>query len=812
MAFSDKDVLAARKLVSFGFLTQIAASIVQAIAFSTYIRRDKIPCQSSTTHQSSSQHYSAAYWIYLAFRIAASIFPCQVAYRLTSSLNKIENKNNATRSARVKATALWRSLPATLATSYLIYWSFVLLHGLSIVNILRGTNTIEQSWHSLISEWGQSANAIIAICAICHVAYAIWRLFTAESVDERAQTATPSGLPISQAYPQPTWKTWKPWVWIMQRWPFHLGLDYSDHLLVDESMVETVLKPPLIIDPIARKKLWQDLMDGFTYNDPDGIIDCLDQGAPLDEPNDDGDYPIHLAARHNNTDILVKTRFKFTKDSINHDSLLLKNLASETPLEIACNTGTLEAVRWIMERLPRTHADVEDAVRRAFKTAILGEKVGVLKVLQHLWPEWRALGIHPHFGQSSLLRFAINKRKAKSAYRLTDPRVVLERQPNAYRIFELGWKGDLDESSLETILDDRHDQLSMETLDRLTHDVIGSSTLDNDAKLELLLALNIDISIILQQSVKFAADRYFDPDRSGNMWESVLQEGHTFELKDLDSSLTFASTVNDETLLRSRIREALIHRGGRDWSEAVKALKTASTNDLERLINLETDAAMLQRMLNVRDHHHKSLLIYAMSYKPDKQSLECMELMLKHGSSVEDSDLDYARQRAFGRDGDITIFMLLVTYAKHEVAYDTLSMVCSQNDSPLRFYTLYQILLRCGADPTLMNENGKIPRNVFESMSDLIIELWADEPEYLHPYTPLEELGKRRMGRGVREDVSEIMSLLQRWEDYHNDPRIGKPSDRPDPDWEALCDHIDESKWALLIEKNPEGFKIVEEH
>jgi len=838
MAFSDKDVLAARKLVSFGFLTQIAASIVQAIAFSTYIRRDKIPCQSSTTHQSSSQHYSAAYWIYLAFRIAASVFPCEVAYRLTSSLNKIENKNNATRSARVKATALWRSLPATLATSYLIYWSFVLLHGLSIVNILRGTNTIEQSWHSLISEWGQSANAIIAIVAICHVAYAIWRLFTAESVDERAQTATPSGLPISQAYPQPTWKTWKPWVWIMHRWPFHLGLDYSDHLLVDESMVERVLKPPLIIDPIARKKLWQDLMDGFTYNDPDGIIDCLDQGAPLDEPNDDGDYPIHLAARHNNIDILVKTRFNFTRDSTEDDPLLLKNLATETPLEVACNANTIEAVRWIMEHLPQTHTKAKDAVSQAFKIAILGEKQGILRILQHLWPEWGTLKIRSVTRKVSLLRFAINEHKAKSAYRLTDPAVVSKRQPNAHRIFELGWKSDLDDDSLETILDHRQDRLSMwESKLGLTYEVIASSTLDYDEKLELLLALNIDISIILQQSVEFATDQRSDSDRSGNMWEFILQKGYTFEPEDLDSIITFVlnlrDTSPDETgsicpdhdagkleaekdrvaLLRSRIGEALIHCGGRDWSRAVNALRIDFPKYLERLINLETDAAMLQRMLNVRTHHHKSLLTYAMPYEPHKRSLKCMELILKHGSRVEESDLAHARQHAFGQDGDITLFMLLATYARRDVTSDALRTVCDPRDTPLRTHTLYQILLRCGADPTLMDEHGKIPRDVFEGMSDLIIEDWGDGPDNIYPCTPLEELGKCCMGRGIQGDISEVMSLLQRWEDYHNDPRIGKPSDRPDPDWEALRDHIDDgSKWALLVKNNPEGFKIVKEH
>jgi len=846
MAFSDKDVLAARKLVLSGFLTQLAAYGVQAAAFNTYSRRDSFRCPSSTTDQSLPHHYSTLYWVYLIFRAAASILPCEVAFRLTSGLNEIEHKNKASQSPRVKATALWRSLPATLATNYLVYGSFALLHGLSIYNILRGTNTIKQSWLTLTTEWGQSANAIIAIVAVGHVIYAIYRLFVAESRNNDAQTPGPSGQSISEAYPPTGWKTWTYWPWNAQWWPFHLELDYSDHLLVDEGVLQRILKPPVQQTPEVLKELWEDMMDGFTWNRPDVVLDCLDRGVPLERCDDAGNYPIHLAARHNNTDILMRTRSSFTRDSVGSDPLLLQNLANETPLEVACNANTLEAVRWIMERLPQTHTKAKDAVCQAFKIAISGEKEGILRVLQHLWPKWRTLEIQSQSHKFSLLLFAIKEHKAKSAYRLIDPAVISRRQPNPHRIFELGWKLDLGNYSLETILDDRQDKLSFRdyTLD-LTHGVIGSSTLDNDEKLELLLALNVDISIILRQSVAFAADQNFDPDRTGNMWEYILQKGCAFEPEDLDSIITFELIVRDDgsdvvpldpedmenprsidpeydaekakadkdraSLLRSRIREALIHCGGRDWSEAVKAVAKASTQDLKRLISLETDATMLQRMLNVKDRLHDSLLRHAMPKPPHKQSLECMDLILKHASRVKEPDLAYAYQRAFGWDGDITFFMLLATYARHEVTSDALRTVCDPRDSHYRTYVLYQILLRCGANPTLMDENGKTPRDVYRGMGDLITEKWSDGPDELRRYKRLEVLGKRGMGIPIGEVISEVMSLLQRWEDYHNDPKIGKPSDRPDPDWEALRGYIDdESKWAILVEKNPEGFKIVE--
>ena len=818
MAFSNKDVLAARKLVSFGFTTQLVAYIVQAVAFSTYPQHTKFQCGSFSATNLSTRHFSTPWWIYLSFRMAASILPCQVAYRLTSSLNKIENKNNASRSIRVKATALWRSLPATLTTSYLAYSSFVLLHGLSIFNILRGTNTVAQSWHSLTSEWGQSANAIIAVFAICHVVYAINRLFTAESLEDGTHIDKLSGRSLSRAYSQQGWISWGLWGWIKQRWPFHLGSDYSDHLLIDHSMLQRVLNPPLELDPVVRDKLWKELMDGFVYNDPDGILDCLDQGAPLDRPNDDGDYPIHLAARHNNTDILMRTRFTFTKDSVGDDPLLLKNSAYETPLEVACNANTLEAVRWIMEHLPQTHIKAKDAVRQAFRIAILGEKEGILRILQHLWPEWRALEIQSQSDKFSLLRFAINEHKAKSAYRLTDPAVVSRRQPNAHRIFELGWKLDLDDYSLETILDDRQDRLSLRySILKLTHGVIGSSALDNDEKLELLLALNVDISIILRQSIAFAADQEFVPDRRGNMWEYILEEGYAFEPEDLDSILAFEipaenSLHREAETNKELIRAALSLRGGRDWSRVVEASRHSSREDLEKLIMLEKDGTILQRMLNVKDKNDYSLVRFAISegkndpIEKRKQRLEYIDSLIQKGIEVTTQDMGAAHQCLFHHEGNLATYMLLASYTKHNVALSILHTICSEsrdiNGISASAVILIDILLRCGVDPTLLNESGKTPRI---ALRDAMAERPAKK------ISGIDEQTLERFEHKIRVRLSLISKLMLRWENHVKGSGGGNPLEMPDKVWVHLRNSIgNEETWAWLVEKNPEGYKVVE--
>jgi len=576
MAFSDKDVLAARTLVAFAFFTQIAAYCVQAAAFSEYMGRDKLQCEPSKSHQLLSQHFSTAYWIYWSFRFVTSILPCHVAYRLTSSLNKIENKHKSSRSVRVGATALWRSLPATIATSYLIYWPFVLVHGLSIYNILRGTNTIKQSWLTLTTEWGQSANAIIAMFAIVHVAYAIYRIFVAESTDD-------GGPSISQAYPRTGWTTWKYWPWNAKWWPFHLRLDYSDHLLVDEDPLQRILEPPLQQTPEVREDLLQRLMDGFTRNEPDTVFDCLDRGAPVNEPNDDGDYPIHLAARHNNIDILKGTRFHTTSDSVTHDSLLLENSASETPLEIACNAGTLKAVRWIMERLPKTHTRTKDVVRQSFQSAILADKESVLKILRDLWPGWRALEMRIGTSNYSPLRFALLHNKPKSAFRLINPSIRDRQNPSARRLFELSWG--LNMTAVELILDDRRDELSTDRFQtELIEEVIRSPAIDSGGALELLQFLEADPLEILQESIYYAVSPESNLDPKDSMWEHVLQAGYTFGPKHLDSIIAFHLQNEDEVLndsretrelelqqrrinlQKDRIKKALVERGAYDWS------------------------------------------------------------------------------------------------------------------------------------------------------------------------------------------------------------------------------------------------------
>ncbi|KAI4923568.1 hypothetical protein J4E85_008607 [Alternaria conjuncta] len=503
--------------------------------------------------------------------------------------------------------------------------------------------------------------------------------------------------------------------------------------------------------------------------------------------------------------ILMRTRFKFTKDSVTHDSLLLKNSASETPLEIACKNGTLKAVRWIMERLPQTRTETRDVVGQAFELAILGQRLGVLSILQDLWPAWRILEIQLGLRSVSLLHFAIQERKPRAAYELIDPIVITKRHKSAPRIFELAWKAQLDVYDTEVILDNRQDELTNRNVG-LIERVMGSAAVDNTETLELLLALDMNALAILRVSIEYSVRPGSCHDEEGSMWEHILQAGYTFEPIDLDSILTFDIPIDDEVtdavpphldksildscfedrvqiqelelqqsrvgLQKDRIKKALIRRGGCDWSKTAKACQVACMEDLENLIKSETDNVVLQRMLNVKDGNKDTLLKRAIkgcwqrevrriwegeiSKVRSLQYIAIIELLLEHGSCVEDTDLWWVARGAR--------------------------------------YEMIQVLLRTGANPTIRNESGKLPRqDVYDK------DKWVQ----------VENLLLFRIKK--RGDFSRILDLLQRWEDYYNDPQTGKPSERPDDDWKAVRDDLgDEATWAWLVEKNPEGYKVVE--
>ncbi|KAI4604558.1 hypothetical protein J4E80_011037 [Alternaria sp. BMP 0032] len=583
-----------------------------------------------------------------------------------------------------------------------------------------------------------------------------------------------------------------------------------------------VLNPPPITDPIVRKKLWQDLMDGFTYNDIDGILDCLDQGAPVDEPNDDGDWPVHLAARYNNTDILMKTRFKYTENTTTYDALLYRNLAQETPLEIACNTGTLEAVRWIMERLPQEDGEANAAVYRAFKSTILSEKEGVLKILQHLWPVENAVKMRTEAPQSAPLDR--KERTRRSTFPLIDPDLLAIRKPGFQEAFELAWK--VPSTYLMRSL--LGSQVISETHKPGLSRSIMRSSLSDSMCLELLQNLGFTPRELLFSAVKYAVNPSASNPRV-SLWETIMLEIDILTPELSDSVLTELMLISEIPLegevARLHIAQTFGSHGGRDWSAVVKASTDACPSDLQRLIDAESENSYLQRMMNVENARGHTLLDDILiertrhrteTQEKQRQRLQCIDLLLKHGSLIRPKYLNQAYERSSAIS--FAVFMLLVAYSDSEILSRALHTVCSPDNfyewrEPHRYFQKKQVLLRGGADPTLRlpdKYRHSTPReNVFR-----IIKKNSYRKDTLPNTSPATAEGAYDNQMADRY-LLKTYTLLERWENYLTDPSCRKPSEDTDKDWKAfsidLTNDLNDWTWTWLVEKNPEGYKVVED-
>jgi hypothetical protein len=751
----------------------------------------------------------------MVLRVIISILPGLVARRLAPDLNEIEHRSTGSRSMHDKNMKLWKSLPATLSTNYWLFCSIVLLHGVSVFAVVRKSNTIGQSWDALKSEWGQSANAIITACAIGHVAYTLAKLFTAEH----------NGLQTSRISFGQLLLTLGSWSTLRQRWLFDLRLDFSDHLVVDESTLQAVLNPPLEVDPTKLEELWKELMIGFDYNDPTLILDCLIQGAPKDRANENGDYPVHLASRTNDTKILMWTLPNEQDYSRRTQSLLLKNSASETPLEIACDANKLEAVQWIMERLPQGQDNAKAAVCRAFRSCILTEKLDVLRKLKHLWPAWKELTMRTESNEYSPFYYAVAMHKERAADVLLDLKTSQREDPKLWRSYELARTAALPDV-MRYILQDIQDKEQTETREKLAYDVLVRQFSDDEA-LDLLEALKIDLREVLFDTVA-AGMRAISaqiPLRRPELWKDLVAETSKLDPFVLDSLVLDSAgfSTHDHLYDGNQILASLIQNGAQDWSKAMEASCLHQFDDLENLIRAESDSFSLRRMLNARDMKGRSILSHTINLSSQdkldtqqsvsvryKSLINIIELLLKHGSPITLRDILSTYPQSFEGIGVVIRLMLLAEQQK-SVASDALHATCKKLhiffvDGP-ECVKRVQILLRSGADPTLKNEYGRTPR---EEVARLRCgdELWD----------------AMRTASNIVEDVEDMLEtedalaksceLLRRWEDYHRDPSTGNPSDQPDQDWIEVYDEVvrmtDEHRWAALIAKNPD-YKVVRE-
>ncbi|KAF2872159.1 hypothetical protein BDV95DRAFT_37576 [Massariosphaeria phaeospora] len=264
MALSDKDVIAARKLVTFAVILQIAAFSTLGATLGQLHRFTDLDCASSGLHPIFRPTSLELMWAYFEIRVLLVIFPAQIAFRIMEGVNKIEHARHE--SIHVQAARSWHLLPATLFTTYLFFITHIITHAAAVFRIHKSLAPLQSLW----TEWGQSAALIIAAFAITHVVYFFSRLFSADAMYERIKIAKNIGADVSWATPERVWRTRYPWQTLLQRHPFNKFTTYSpDELILDGAwLLNYSSKSHVYVerDPVKREALWEELQLVFQIN------------------------------------------------------------------------------------------------------------------------------------------------------------------------------------------------------------------------------------------------------------------------------------------------------------------------------------------------------------------------------------------------------------------------------------------------------------------------------------------------------------------------------------------------------------------
>jgi hypothetical protein len=314
MTMSDKDVLAARTLVTTSMGLKVFAVIVQGISISNLSRFNQ-QCLTGLTHPvlASPRGFVWALWTTRNFAVCGLI---PTILRVSPELNLYEHDSREyPRGLRAKT---WHYLSTTLFTHYLLYFSIVFLQGVPV--IILASSDISKSWGALWSEWGQSAALIVTGVACTHAGYTFFRL----------RKRVPLGYtPIESAeYCSP------------------------DELLTNQSLIGPDAQSLHQLNLEKQNTLWKEWILSVDLGDRRGMLECLQQGLPRDRSFAE-EYPIHMAARFNDIDIIDGAYSDHEDDDKErcYERLCDPNQLGQTPILIAYKGGNFAA----METLLRIH-------------------------------------------------------------------------------------------------------------------------------------------------------------------------------------------------------------------------------------------------------------------------------------------------------------------------------------------------------------------------------------------------------------------------------------------------------------------------
>lgn len=598
MAFSDKEVLAARKLVSFGFMAQLFSFGVLGASIARLRQYTSSPCVRGIRHPVFNNQNQIHMWIYFAIRVALVLIPVPLAHGFSERLNIIEHDRQ--KGPHIREARIWESLPASLFSNYVLFSSLSLVHAVAVFATPQSMSR-KESMQALWSEWGQSAPFIVGVVVILHVLYTVWKILH----DRQQARGRSNALP-----PLP-------------------ALYSADSLLLDYSPLRTQAEMLKDLTPEEEDQLWLDLQEAFKTNDRTWIYHCLDSGAPLSRKTSQNEYPIHMAARFGDVAVLEKVCLP-----VRSHHLRERNSSAQTPLEIALFANNAAAIKWIVAMLaqqrqyllPHDQKDVDDTVIGCIFTAVDSKNPEAIVALTS-WPNWQELTLDKNLPKQ------LNICSGES---IVCQCLLLADDVDLFPLFvDQGALQHLNEDSLlvvvESILAKTNSRdTAIILLDRVPKDRIQGLIILHTLRLGLgqhLLDMGADPSMIFL---------YAAPGGYNTLVRSLLNT------KISDQMLDYAYLTGD---LDEETEAALVARGAHHWGSFLDAASHGNLPQLVSAIEGARSNGTLARMMQAigRDGMSAITLFIEHCFIDDRKSLdtsmEVLDILVEAGASPNTVDL-----------------------------------------------------------------------------------------------------------------------------------------------------------------------------
>jgi hypothetical protein len=779
MAFSAKNVLAARKIFLIGTGLQGVAFCIQGIVISRLTRFDPI-CFSHVPYPFFNSS-TTIMWILWTVRVLAAFSPVPTIHRLSKRLHEVEHAPRD--GLQVKEARTWNSLPSTLFSNHVLFLSLIVSQGLPTILIVSGS--LPRSWTMLWTEWGQSAALIVAMAAIGHVVYSFTRLFRMEAVEHRIRICEANKTGIDWGKHYQSQLSQLSWSNILLRSPFgKIDLTTTDELFVDDSVLDSNTKTQITMTEEERDALWDEMLEAFRLNDKVVVKDCFARGVSMNRTDQYEEYPIHMAARLGDVSILKQTHLPSGVDR-----LLSKNKVGDTPLQVAFSANKLEPTQWLFKEYLK-HLDdkvlgpvARKAIGDLTKNAIDAEREDTLKIITDALPEWWKQTIQDTQGQHhGFLVTALMQDRPASAVFLFE-RLDQTFEPSSY---------DLD------------DFYGLKRPQYNGHNFVVT--------LHRRLVRYTPNILDLNPGLHFA--QYSRSFQLAHILRRALSGPHYELITDLVSSkiilpIHFIDTVytSFKFIFTDELESNLVQRGALDWSDFWNDLKLNDVKSIENWIRKTTKTGNCVRMLQTSSHSYSlpvDIVFERIWFTKYRQSgMHVLRFMKDHGASVHDpyhmTNGDCASRILNDRDHPFVSVLCCEKPIRRMVLDMALAQEKRESLPGWSIWTICDIIcttIDCTERKFRLSEDGIW---YLQCLELLLLEAgpqaYKTRRTACDNETPFQYLLKKQMESKSNDCIFvEAVQLLRPWEDVHTGKRSTPPSIPEHPTWKSFWEWKD--RWS----------------